>query len=105
MRGSQTTFQAATVAAVDSESDAEYKLVDSGAAEHVCPIDFGTSVVDRPAAMALYDISGNRIPAHGSKEMTLQLAGTRKIRIETACVSRPVLSIGRLAQGGDLAVD
>ena len=80
-----------------------YVLIDSGADEHVCPMDFMQSVPLRKATGGIMnDAQGNRIPEHGTRDVFLRLAHGRiaKVTFRVANVKNPILSLGRLIREG-----
>ena len=80
-----------------------YVLIDSGADEHVCPVDFMTSVpLHKSTGGIMHDAQGNCIPEQGTRDVFLRLARGRiaKVTFRVANVKNPILSLGRLIREG-----
>ncbi len=69
-------------------------LIDSGADEHVCPIDFMTGVpLHKSTGGIMHDAQGNRIPEQGTRDVFLRLVHGRiaKVTFRVANVLNPIL--------------
>ena len=86
-------------------------LLDSGASESVCPASMAPAwpVEDSPGSLVglnYLTASGSRIPNRGQQRLPIELGdGTRTHSIfQVADVSRPLVSVARLAEAGKAVI-
>ena len=76
-------------------------LVDSGAFEHVCPMNFGTGL-EEENRRKIIGAGGQTIAHYGRREVELSLVDGERAKaiFEVCAVRRPILSVGSLNTKG-----